>query len=249
MQRKVFDMLISGIGAVMVVVLIVAGALAMWASSFANTNVHNQLAEQQIFFPPKALFENPPKGSTEITPAMKPFLAQYGGQQLLTGAQAEAYADHFIAVHLSEMPYGVSTPRSAPRPSPAPTTPNSKASKQLSSKVQLSAASSSKPTASPPSAKSPSGPASPRSASRSSWPSSLGSGSDTHAAPPPTLRSSTPPRSNISTAGTDFSRRPDSISSCPGLAAPTRAPGLDAHVKMRVQRAGRARHAWRSQGD
>ena len=25
---------------------------------------------------------------------------------LLTGAQAEAYADHFIAVHLSEMPYG-----------------------------------------------------------------------------------------------------------------------------------------------
>jgi hypothetical protein len=25
---------------------------------------------------------------------------------LLTGAQAEAWADHFIAIHLSEMPYG-----------------------------------------------------------------------------------------------------------------------------------------------
>ncbi len=25
---------------------------------------------------------------------------------MTTGAQAEAYADHFIAVHLSEMPYG-----------------------------------------------------------------------------------------------------------------------------------------------
>jgi hypothetical protein len=37
---------------------------------------------------------------------MKPYLAKYGGQQLLTGAQAKAYADHFIAVHLSEMPYG-----------------------------------------------------------------------------------------------------------------------------------------------
>jgi hypothetical protein len=106
MQRKVFDMLVSGLGAVMIVALVVAGGLAMWGSSFASSNVHNQLAEQQIFFPPKALFENPPKGSTEITPAMKPYLAKYGGQQLLTGAQAEAYADHFIAVHLSEMPYG-----------------------------------------------------------------------------------------------------------------------------------------------
>jgi hypothetical protein len=37
---------------------------------------------------------------------MIPYLEQYAGQQLLTGQQAEAYADHFIAVHLSEMPYG-----------------------------------------------------------------------------------------------------------------------------------------------
>jgi hypothetical protein len=35
---------------------------------------------------------------------MKPYLLQYAGQELLTGQQAEAYADHFIAVHLSEMP-------------------------------------------------------------------------------------------------------------------------------------------------
>ncbi len=106
MQRKAFDMLVSALGAVMVVVLIAVGGLAMWGSSFASSNVHNQLAQQQIFFPAKALFENPPKGSTEITPAMKPYLAKYGGQQLLTGAQAHAYADHFIAIHLSEMPYG-----------------------------------------------------------------------------------------------------------------------------------------------
>ena len=37
---------------------------------------------------------------------MIPYLEKYAGQQLLTGQQAEAYADHFIAVHLSEMPYG-----------------------------------------------------------------------------------------------------------------------------------------------
>lgn len=38
---------------------------------------------------------------------MKPYLLQYAGQQMTTVAQApEAYANHFIAVHLSEMPYG-----------------------------------------------------------------------------------------------------------------------------------------------
>ena len=37
---------------------------------------------------------------------MIPVVSQYAGQQLLTGAQAEVWADHFIAVHLSEMPYG-----------------------------------------------------------------------------------------------------------------------------------------------
>jgi hypothetical protein len=106
MSRKVFDTLTSAVGAVVVVVLIVAGGLAMWGSSFASTSVRDQLAQQQIFFPSKALIASPPKGSTEITPAMKPYLLQYGGQQLLTGPQAEAYANHFIAVHLSQMPYG-----------------------------------------------------------------------------------------------------------------------------------------------
>jgi hypothetical protein len=37
---------------------------------------------------------------------MIPSVSQYAGQQLLTGAQAKTYADNFIAVHLSEMPYG-----------------------------------------------------------------------------------------------------------------------------------------------
>jgi len=30
-------------------------------------------------------------------------MRQYGGQQLTTGAQAQVYADHFIAVHLKEI--------------------------------------------------------------------------------------------------------------------------------------------------
>ena len=43
---------------------------------------------------------------TEITPSMVPSVSQYAGQQLLTGQQAEAYADHFIAVHIANMAGG-----------------------------------------------------------------------------------------------------------------------------------------------
>jgi hypothetical protein len=104
MSRKVFDILASGAGIVVVVVLLVAGGLLTWGYTFANSNVHDQLAMQQISFPSKAAFANAKPG-TEITPGMRPYLEQYAGQQLLTGPQAEAYANHFIAVHLSEMPY------------------------------------------------------------------------------------------------------------------------------------------------
>src|SRR5450631_475927 len=105
MQRKVFDFIASAGGAVMVVVLVVAGGLLMWGYSFTTSSVRNQLAQQQIFFPSAAAFAHA-KAGTEITPSMIPSVSQYAGQQLLTGAQAQAYANHFIAVHLSEMPYG-----------------------------------------------------------------------------------------------------------------------------------------------
>ncbi|HXN38894.1 MAG TPA: hypothetical protein VN892_12720 [Solirubrobacteraceae bacterium] len=105
MRRRVFDVLTSAVGLVLVVVLLVAGGLLMWGYSYDHNNVHNQLAAQDIFFPTKAAFEHPKAGS-EITAAMIPTVSQYAGQQLLTGPQAEAYADHFIAIHLSEMPYG-----------------------------------------------------------------------------------------------------------------------------------------------
>jgi hypothetical protein len=105
MSRKVFDKLASAGGIVMVVVLLIAGGLLTWGHSFVNSNVHNQLARQEITFPSKAAFAHP-KAGTEITPSMIPTVSQYAGQQLLTGKQAEVYADNFIAVHLSEMPYG-----------------------------------------------------------------------------------------------------------------------------------------------
>jgi hypothetical protein len=105
MSRKVFDKLTSAGGVVAVVVLVVAGALLTWGHSFVSSNVHDQLAQQEITFPPKAAFAHA-KAGTEITPQMIPYIEKYAGQQLVTGKQAEAYANHFIADHLAEMPYG-----------------------------------------------------------------------------------------------------------------------------------------------
>jgi hypothetical protein len=105
MSRKVLDILTSTGGLVVVVVLVVAGGLLTWGHSFVNSNVRDQLSRQEISFPAKAAFAHAKAGG-EITPAMIPSVSQYAGQPLTTGAQAEAYADHFIAVHLSEMPYG-----------------------------------------------------------------------------------------------------------------------------------------------
>ena len=105
MSRKVFDVLTSAGGVVAVVVLLIAGGLLAWGHSFASSNVRDQLAQQQIYFPPQAAFAHP-KAGTEITPSMIPSVSQYAGQQLLTGAQAKVYSNDFIAVHLSEMPYG-----------------------------------------------------------------------------------------------------------------------------------------------
>jgi hypothetical protein len=105
MSRKVFDILTSAGGAVIVVMLVVAGGLLLWGHSFVSSNVKGQLSQQQVYFPPKAAFAHPKVG-TEITPSMIPSVSRYAGQQLLTGTQAKVYANDFIAVHLSEMPYG-----------------------------------------------------------------------------------------------------------------------------------------------
>ena len=98
MRRRTFDTILTTGGLVVAVVLFVAGGLLLWGHNFANANVHQQLAQQQISFPAK--------GSAELaSPKIGPYLNQYAGQALVNGPQAKAYADHFIAVHLSEMPY------------------------------------------------------------------------------------------------------------------------------------------------
>ena len=95
MKRRTFDVLVSIVGLFLAAVLIVAGALLTWAHNFVGDQVHTQLAQQQIYFPPK---NSPAIQGAEFAPMKK-----YAGQQLTTGAQAETYADHFIANHLKEI--------------------------------------------------------------------------------------------------------------------------------------------------
>jgi hypothetical protein len=98
MRRKTFDTLVSGAGLLVALLLVIAGALGFWAYSFTNSQVHDQLAAQKIFFPPA--------GSKAIAGPEFTAMQQYAGQQLTTGAQAETYANHFIAVHLTEVAGG-----------------------------------------------------------------------------------------------------------------------------------------------
>ncbi len=102
MRRKSFDAIVSAGGVLLAIVLVAAGALLVWGYSYANGTVTSQLASQKISFPPRAAFAQAKVG-TEIEPVMIPYIEKYAGQPLTTGAQAEAYADHFIAYHLQEI--------------------------------------------------------------------------------------------------------------------------------------------------
>src|SRR5450755_4067267 len=101
MRRKTFDALVSAGGLVMAAVLLVAGGLLMWGYSFSNGQVHDQLVAQKIVFPTTG---NPEFKA--LPAADQTAMGAYAGQTLTTGAQAKTYADHFIAVHLSEMGKG-----------------------------------------------------------------------------------------------------------------------------------------------
>jgi len=95
MKRKTFDQLVSAAGLFLAAVLVIAGSLLVWAHNFVGDEVHSQLAAQQIYFPAK--------DSKDIAGPEFAAVRKYAGEQLTTGAQAKAYADHFIAVHLSEI--------------------------------------------------------------------------------------------------------------------------------------------------
>jgi hypothetical protein len=95
--RRTLDIIFATGGLVLAGLVLVLGLVLQNQANFAKDYVHNQLAQQQIQFTPTSGLQ-----ANETDPCLK----QYAGQQLVTGKQAECYANHYIAVHLGEVNNG-----------------------------------------------------------------------------------------------------------------------------------------------
>src|SRR5215471_8396145 len=99
-MRATLDRLISIGGLLLAVVLLIAGGLLVFANVFIGNEVHNQLAAQNITMPTDQT------GLASLPAEDKAAMEPFAGQQMTNGKQAKAYADHYIAVHLSEVAEG-----------------------------------------------------------------------------------------------------------------------------------------------
>lgn len=98
-MRAAFDRLISWTGLVLAVVLLAAGGLLTWASSFVADQVNTQFVAQDITMPTEeALAAQLESGrlSQENVDALTPF----AGEVMLTGPAAKAYAENYITAHM-----------------------------------------------------------------------------------------------------------------------------------------------------
>jgi hypothetical protein len=93
-MRATLDKLVSWTGLLLAALLIVAGGLLTWASTFISNQVTDQLGAQHVTMPTSQT------GLSDLPASDQAALKQYSGQDLTTGAQAKAYANHYIAVHL-----------------------------------------------------------------------------------------------------------------------------------------------------
>jgi hypothetical protein len=93
MTRRTLDLIFSVGGLLLAVLILILGLVLQNQANFADNYVHDQLAAQQITFTPADKLG-------ESTQAQ--CLIDNAGQQLVTGKQAECYANEYIAVHLSE---------------------------------------------------------------------------------------------------------------------------------------------------
>ncbi|MGH2640951.1 MAG: hypothetical protein ACRDGO_04540 [Actinomycetota bacterium] len=89
MDRSSWDKIVSGAGAVIAVVLIALGAMAIYGGNFGQQNVRDRLEPQNISFPP----------AEAMTPEEKAEIGEFAGQKVENGVQAEAFS-RYIGGHL-----------------------------------------------------------------------------------------------------------------------------------------------------
>ena len=89
MDRSNWDKIVSGAGAVVAVVLIALGAMAIYGGNFGRQNVRDRLQPQNISFPP----------ADAMTPQEVAEVGAFAGQKVENGVQAEAFS-RYIGGHL-----------------------------------------------------------------------------------------------------------------------------------------------------
>ena len=95
MKRRTLDVLFSAGGLALAVLLLVLGMVMTSNANFAKNYVKDQLGQQKISF----------KTADTLTAEEKDSacLVKYAGQPLLTGKQAECYANEFIGLHVKSV--------------------------------------------------------------------------------------------------------------------------------------------------
>jgi hypothetical protein len=96
LPRRKIDSFLIAFGVVLTAALVVAGSLLSWGAGFSDDYVGDELASQNITFPPADALREEGRGD----------LAKFGGQKLDTGREAEAYAS-YIGGHLEHIADGL----------------------------------------------------------------------------------------------------------------------------------------------
>jgi hypothetical protein len=98
MKRRTLDILFSLGGLGLSALLLVLGLVLTSNADFAKDYVHDQLSEQNIVFTPEK-FLTPEEKKADC-------LIEHAGKPLVTGKQAECYANEYIGLHVKEVADG-----------------------------------------------------------------------------------------------------------------------------------------------
>src|SRR5437899_7914237 len=98
MKRRALDIMFSVGGVALAALLLVLAFVMTSNARFSHNYVRDQLRQEKIVF----------KTADKLTDEERKAscLVKYAGQQLVTGAQAECYANRFIGLHVSTIASG-----------------------------------------------------------------------------------------------------------------------------------------------
>lgn len=90
MRRKTLDYILNWVGVLLTVMLLVAGVGMFVGYSFTSSQVKSQLVNQKVFFPVK--------GGQDYQDLVAAHETSLAGKQVLTGSEAQIFANDIIAV-------------------------------------------------------------------------------------------------------------------------------------------------------